>query len=169
MNYVANGYVHSGYFRRDSDIIGNFTFDGAGKKIFVNAGVTAINIEDMYSRWVDWALTEDNSRFLPAVRYSGKDVIPGGYTGTTFFLSNGWRLVYDSNQTAVNGILYSDVDQTAYWSQSGNPIYPATVSSLVLASSSTVVAPTASEVANAVWTHSFTSKLLTVAKFLGLK
>lgn len=30
-------------------------------------------------------------------------------------------------------------------------------------------APTAGEVANAVWAHSFTNRLLTVAKFLGLK
>jgi hypothetical protein len=31
------------------------------------------------------------------------------------------------------------------------------------------VAPTAVENANAVWAHSFTAKLLTIAKFLGLK
>lgn len=33
----------------------------------------------------------------------------------------------------------------------------------------TPAAPTAVEIANATWAHSFVTKLLTIAKFLGLK
>lgn len=33
----------------------------------------------------------------------------------------------------------------------------------------TIAPPTAIEISNAVWSHAFTSKLLTIAKFLGLK
>lgn len=131
MNYVESGFVDNGYFIRDSDTQGNFRFDGLGKKVFINDGVTSITIVDMYSRWCDWLTVDDNLKFTQAMRFSGYDPIPGGFTGTTYFMMAGWRLVYDPNTVAVSGVLYSEVDATAYWNAAGNPIYPATVSALV--------------------------------------
>lgn len=150
MNFVEAGFVHSGYFIRDSDTSGGFRFDGFGKKIFVNDGVTSVSIPDMYSRWCDWLTREDNAKFSQAMRVSGYDPIPGGFTGATFFMTNGWRVVYDPNLTAINGVLYSDVDGTPYWSSTGNQIYPATVSALVNTALTTGGGATAAEIAAAV-------------------
>lgn len=106
------------------------SFNGTTKQITVNAGVTSIDISaDVYSAWVRWTARERG--YLPAMRYSGFDAIPGGRTGATFFLQNGWKLVYNPNLVAVNGVLYSEDYGTAYWSVDNQPIYPATVSSLV--------------------------------------
>lgn len=106
------------------------SFNGTTKQITVNAGVTAIDIaSDVYSAWVRWTSRERG--YLPAMRYSGFDAIPGGRTGATFFLQNGWKLVYNPNTVAVAGVLYSADYGTAYWSSEGLPIYPATVSALV--------------------------------------
>ncbi len=108
------------------------SFNGVTKRITVNEGVTEIDIRtDVYSAWVRWVVREANSRFLQAMRYSGGDPVPGGETGVTFFLMNGWKLVYDPNKVAVSGVLYSEDYGTAYWSAQDLPIYPATVSALV--------------------------------------
>lgn len=133
------------------------SFNGVTKRITVNAGVTALDIrEDVYSAWVRWLEREDNARFQLAMRQSGLDPIPGGFTGATYFLINGWKLEYDPSVVAVAGVLYSDDYATAYWSASNQPIYPAVVSSLVNSAVVTqnVVTGTAltpEQTASAVW------------------
>ena len=133
------------------------SFNGVTKHITVNAGVTALDIgPDVYSAWKRWVMREDNMRFLPAMRATGGDPIPGGTTGSTYFTSNSWRLIYDPSIVAVTGVLYSEVDDTAYWSAAGLPVYPATVSALVnnAVSYQNVVTGTAltpTETADAVW------------------
>ncbi len=108
------------------------SFNGVTKRITVNAGVTTLDIrEDVYSAWIRWIEREDNARFRVAMRVSGFDPIPGGFTGATYFMTNGWKLEYDPNVVAVNGVLYSDDYATPYWSATDQPILPATVSSLV--------------------------------------
>lgn len=151
-------------------------FDGINKVIYVHPEVTTLDIRsDVYSGWVDWVLLRDNAKFLPAIRYTGYDPIGGGaYTGDTYFLTNGWKLSVDLAKVRITGILYSDNYDTAYYTPSLVAQFPATVSSLV--NTVTIVTvnpnpepPTAIENAEAVWAHSFTSKLLTIAKYLGLK
>jgi hypothetical protein len=151
-------------------------FNGTTKTIYVHPEVTSLDIRsDVYSAWVDWVVLRDNSKFLPAIRYTGYDPIGGGaYTGDSYFLTNGWKLSVDLAKVRVTGVLFSDDYDTAYYTTSMIPQYPATVASLVNTVTITTVnplpnPPTAIENANAVWAHSFTSKLLTVAKFLGLK
>jgi hypothetical protein len=108
------------------------SFNGVTKRITVNAGVTTLDIrEDVYSAWIRWIEREDNARFRVAMRVSGFDPIPGGFTGATYFMTNGWKLEYDPNVVALNGVLYSDDYATPYWSATDQPILPATVSSLV--------------------------------------
>lgn len=132
-------------------------FNGVTKRITVNAGVTALDIRtDVYSAWLRWIEREDNARFTLAMRQTGFDPIPGGFTGATYFLRNGWKLEYDASIVAIAGVLYSDDYATPYWSAADQPIYPATVSSLV---NSAVVtqnvvtgtALTAAQTAEAVW------------------
>ena len=134
------------------------SFNGATRRITVNAGVDSLDIRgDVYSAWVRWVAREANARFLQAMRVSGADPIPGGETGATFFLVNGWKLCYDPNSVAVAGVLYSEDYTTAYWSLDAlRPIYPATVSSLVNSAVSyqnvvTGTAMTAEQTADAVW------------------
>lgn len=106
------------------------SFNGTTRTIRVNSGVSALDIRaDVYSAWVRWVQREPWA--YQAMRFSGADQIPNGETGVTFFLINNWKLTYDPNIVAVSGVLYSDNYPTAFWSEEGSPIYPATVSSLV--------------------------------------
>lgn len=130
------------------------SFNGVTKRITVNAGVTVLDIrEDVYSAWVRWLEREDNARFLLAMRQTGFDPVPGGFTGATYFLRNGWKLEYDPNVVAIAGVLYSDDYATPYWSATDQPIFPATVSSLVNSAVVTqnVVTGDLSTVPAAVW------------------
>lgn len=141
------------------------SFNGATKRITVNAGVTSLNIrDDVYSAWIRWLELDDNARFFPAMRFSGADPIPGGETGVTFFLANGWKLQYDPNTVAINGVLYSDNFATPYWSATDQPILPATVAALVNSAVSVqnVVTGDPQSIATAV-------NALTPAQFLALK
>lgn len=106
------------------------SFDGTAKTITVHSDVTTLSIrDDVYNAWVRWAEREPWA--LRAMRFSGADPIPGGETGVTFFTINGWKLVYDPNVVAISGVLYSEDYPTPYYNAAGNPLFPATVSSLV--------------------------------------
>ena len=106
------------------------SFDGMSKTITVHSDVTSLSIrDDVYNAWVRW--TEREPWAFPAMRFSGADPIPGGETGVTFFTINGWKLIYDANKVAINGVLFSEDYPTAYWTVDNQPIYPAVVSSLV--------------------------------------
>lgn len=109
------------------------SFNGYEKRIVVNSGVTSIELDKhVYSAWARWMTREDNSRFSQAIRFSGYDPIPNGFTGVTFFMTNGWKFCYNPNEVAVKGAMFSDNFDTAYWNVDGiKPIYPAQVSSLV--------------------------------------
>ena len=131
MNYVSQGYVRSGYILEDSDTVGAYTFDKYGKFIFVDEGTAIINLADMWSRFVDWFAIEENMKIKPAMKYSGFDVIPTGFTGATFFVFNGWRVIYNTATTAINGVLFSEDYSTGYWDTNYNPIFPVTVSAVV--------------------------------------
>lgn len=151
-------------------------FDGINKVIYVHPDVTTLDIRaDVYSGWIDWLALRDNTKFAPALRYTGLDPIGGGqFTGDVYFLTNGWKLSVDLAKVRVSGVLYSDNYATAYYTPDLVAQYPATVAALVNTVTITTVnpnpePPTAPEVAEAVWAHSFTAKLLTIAKFLGLK
>jgi hypothetical protein len=139
------------------------SFNGFTKLITVNAGVSVLDIaDDVYSAWVRWTAKEQ--RFKAAMRYSGYDPIPNGRTGATFFMINGWKLIYDPNSVAISGVLYSSDYDTAFWNSDGLPLYPATVAALVNSAVSTqnVVTGTAlteEQTANAVWSMLLASGL----------
>lgn len=107
-------------------------FNGFDKTITVNDTVTNLDIaSDVYSAWVRWSGRE--TRFLLGMRYSGFDAIPGGRTGATFFLINGWKLFVDLRKVKVTGVLYSEDYDTAYWDKELlQALYPVQVSSVVV-------------------------------------
>jgi hypothetical protein len=172
MNYVEPGYLRSGYVELDSDTVRGLTFDPAGKRVMIPESLASLDAAEIYRAWIDWATTsnahDDNAKWLPAVRYSGNDPIPGGYTGATFFMINGWRICYDPNFTGVTGVIFSEDYATAYWSKTLRPVYPITVSAVVnqVTTTQNVVTGDLGDVPDAVWEH---IKALTVGKFLGLK
>jgi hypothetical protein len=131
-------------------------FDGANKRITVNPGVADLDIRsDVYSAWKEWARILENGKFAAALRTIGGDpTIAGQRAGDIYFLINGWKLVIDLTQTRVNGALFSDDYDTAYYNDSLVPLYPVTVSSLVNtieASTSTVWEATDAEKLRELW------------------
>lgn len=72
-----------------------YIFDGINKRINLTTGTTTISIRDMWSRWVEWYLIGDNSKFLPAFTQVGGDTIDLS-SGTSIpiyiFLQNGWKI-----------------------------------------------------------------------------
>lgn len=109
------------------------TFDGSNRLIYVNYGVTDIHIkEDIYSDWKEWYLLRDNAKYPISMRTVGGDPIGvGAYTGDTYFLMNGWKLVVDITKVKITGVLFSDDYLSAYYDNQIKLQYPAQVSALV--------------------------------------
>lgn len=77
------------------------TFNGPLKRIQVNAGITEIDVREMYSAWKDWARLSDNTKWLKALEVVGGDDIGGGqFAPIFFFLLNGWRIRPDDTSGA---------------------------------------------------------------------
>lgn len=71
------------------------SFDGPTKTISLSAGTVTMSVRDLWSRWVDWLLTGDNSKYLPALSSLGGDPIDpvaGTYVPVYAKLINGWRI-----------------------------------------------------------------------------
>lgn len=152
------------------------TIDGDRRLILVNPNVTTLSIRaDVWSRWVDWRALRGNSAFLNALRRTGLDPVPGGFTGDIYFTINDWRLAVDLTKVRITGVLNSDDSETAYCDYNGKPQYPAVVSQLVqtVVTKEVVVvpapAPTPEQIVAAFWAHESSRNLLTVPTFLGLQ
>lgn len=88
-----------------------YVFDGVAKVITLSAGTISVNVDDLYSRWVDWLRLSDNSKYPLAFRYVGADTISATKSlGVTFFLTNDWRIRPQeaSHRLSINGNLYTD-------------------------------------------------------------
>ena len=133
---ALNLWISHGEEWLDADKV---SFNGITKTIQVNAGVTALDIQtEVYSSWIRWFERIENTQFLPAMRFTGLDPIPGGQTGGTFFTINGWKVVYDPRVVAISGILYSDDYSTPYYFTDGSPVFPATVSGISLSGAASI-------------------------------
>lgn len=90
------------------------TFNGPSKTITLTAGTTSLSVRELWSRWVDWLLTGDNSKYLPALsQVGGNDIDAGAGTKIPIyaFLTNGWRLKPQEASHTLNvgdGILLVD-------------------------------------------------------------
>lgn len=134
---ALNLWISHGEEWLDADKV---SFNGVTKIIQVNAGVTSLDIQtEVYSAWIRWFERIENTQFLPAMRFTGLDPIPGGQTGGTFFTINGWKVVYDPRLVAISGILYSDDYSTPYYFTDGSPVFPATVSGISLSGAATPI------------------------------
>lgn len=136
------------------------TFDGINKLIICGLGTINLNVkEDIYSDWKLWVTQEDNARFLPALSVLGGDPIGSGiYLGTTYFLENGWKIrPNESNHTLnISGNIYSRDGSNPIVKTLGeyNVLVNMARSNLidtVATGGSSGSAPSAEEVAQAVW------------------
>ena len=93
------------------------SFDGATKTIFVNEGVTTLDVKtDLYSAWKEWNVAgqeaPDPRVWDKAFTAIGGDPITDQQNlGTTFFLENGWRIQPFASKTSytltIEGNLYT--------------------------------------------------------------
>jgi len=91
-----------------------YSIDGLTKTISLTSGTITVSVRDLWSRWVDWLLTSDNSKYALAMRNTGGDIIDVG-AGTSIpiyvFLINGWRIKPQEANHTLNindGILVVD-------------------------------------------------------------
>lgn len=149
------------------------TFDPIAKRIILDT--TAITAGEIWIAWIDWVAASDNSKYLPALKQVGGDELGSGLAIPPYiFLLNGWRVrPMEANHTLIiTGNLFVDgggiplVQTLGTYNVSAQFTVPVQAQAILTGGTS---GPTATEVANQVWAHSFVNKLLTVAKFLGLK
>ena len=87
----------------------DFTFSGESKRIIVSSGVTSVDVQDMYSRWKDWTMVSDNSKFSQAFRtFGGDPTIAGQFAPRYFFLTNGWRVEVNHDEVDFGVNLYTN-------------------------------------------------------------
>ncbi len=90
------------------------TFDGPTKRISLSTGTTVLSVRDLWSRWVDWWLTGDNSKYLRAMDTVGGndiDTVAGTKIPIYAFLQNGWKLKPQEANHTLNvgdGVLLVD-------------------------------------------------------------
>lgn len=161
------------------------TFDGENRIIHIADSVPSIDVKnDIYSSWKEWIQLYDNSKYLSAMRVTGGDptsTTGDVYTGDIYFLVNNWRIYVHAN-CEINGVIYSDDYPSPYLTDPDTKFIINKVSNLVqsLGFSGTVNA-NMDDAARSVWDYLMTDatvpgsvgerlgKLLTVAKYLGLK
>lgn len=101
------------------------SFDGVNKLVTITTDTT-LDVKDLWSRWVDWVLTSDNSKFLPAMSQTGGndiDISAGTSIPIYIFLENGWKIKpKEANHTLVvtNGILLTSDSSTPYQQTTGS-------------------------------------------------
>ena len=159
------------------------SFDGPSRTIHVHPEVLTLDVKtDIYSAWKEWVKLRDNAKFLPSIRTIGGDPIGSGqYAGDMYFLINDWQIIIQ-HYVILTGVLFSDDNPSPFIILSGGGVTNK-VSSLALAyQSGNVGVGTPEEVADAVWSanlnnhtiggtfgHFIQKKILTLAKYIGLK
>ena len=147
------------------------TFDGVNKKIIVNDAITELDIQiDLYSDWKEWLKTEDNSKFLIAMRTVGGDPTTGTKkVSPYFFLMNGWKIrPQEADHTlTITGNLFVDDPGTYGYNLTIPTIGNYTVTINLSTTSDAIVVSVGSGLDTD--EHTQLMKALTVGKFIGLK
>jgi hypothetical protein len=119
----------------------NVVFDGPNKIIYINDGVTSLDVQvDLYSAWKEWLAKSQwdgliNAKYVQAFRSVGGDPLPGNrFLGDTYFLTNGWRIKPYNGEYRIEivGNLYTEEGDDAFLDpDSGKVTILQTVSNLV--------------------------------------
>ena len=162
------------------------TFDSATKRIVLDS--TTVTATEVYSRWVDWAAQSDNLKYGMVIRQVGSDDLGGGLSiPPYYFLQGTWRIrpMEANHNLTIIGNLFVEgggvpvVQTLGTYQVNVNYTVPVQAQGISTSGSS---GPSAEEIAEAVWARQtstmvaegsiglwMTGKLLTVARFLGLK
>lgn len=101
------------------------SFNGSTKVVTITTD-TELDVKDLWSRWVDWFLTSDNSKYPVAMsQVGGNDIDPSAGTSIPvyIYLENGWKVKpKEANHTlnVTNGILLTSDSSTPYTQTSGS-------------------------------------------------
>lgn len=72
-----------------------YAFDGANRLIILTPGTVTLDVQDMYSRWKDWATGSNgqNLAYGQAMRVVGGDeTVADNRIANYFYLMNGWKI-----------------------------------------------------------------------------
>ena len=158
-------------------------FDGPNRIISLSSGTINLSVRDLWSRWVDWYLTSDNSKFLPAFSQVGGDDIDASQ-GTKIpifiFMLNNWKIKpQEANHTlsVTDGILLVNGGGDPFRNTDGSFVIRINYQQPVQAISFSSEGATATDP----WTLNMSQytdaetfgariqQLLTLAQFIGLK
>lgn len=138
------------------------SFNGATKVISLSSGTTSLDVKDLWSRWVDWVLTGDNSKFPIAMsQLGGNDIDPVSGTSVPIyiFLENGWKIrPQESNHTlnVSGGVLVVNGGGDPFVNTLGSFVVRINYSQPVQAITVNTAGssgPSATDIAQAVWDH----------------
>lgn len=172
MSSVVLNYNHWNYwsvYDPASELYGDskVTFDGPNKLILVNYGETELDFrEDVYSNWKEWIKdpTLQNAQYEPAISVIGGDPLPGDRAlGTTFFLTNGWRMRTweGDHELTVTGNVFTEEGDSLFiktlegWTITIN-LNTSTLVETILPTIA-IDQGTVDGIANAVWSESLTN------------
>lgn len=139
----------------------SITFNGITKVISLSAGTVELSVHDLYSRWKDWVLESDNSKYLSAFSSTGGDPVDAG-AGTSIplyaFLENGWKIKpQEANHTlnVIDGILLVSGGGDPFKNTDGSfnvrINFQQPVQAIGFSTSGGSSGPSAATIANAVW------------------
>lgn len=137
------------------------TFDGANKIISLAPGTTTLDLADLWSYWKNWLLTGNAGFALAMDTVGGNPIDPGAGTLVPLyvFLKNGWKIrPQEANHTLtiIGGTLVVDGGGDPFVATLGTfnvrVLYQQPVQALGYSTAGSA-APTASQVADAVWQH----------------
>lgn len=143
-------------------------FDGANKLATLSTGTTSLDLGDLWSRWKDWLL-DDNAGYARAFdTVGGEPIDPGAGTLVPLYLfqDNGWKIrpqEADHTLYVTGGTLVvvggGDPFANTLGDYTVRVVYQQPVQAIGY-STGGGTAPSASEVADAVWQHSTAADLL---------
>lgn len=144
------------------------TFDAAAKRIILDS--TAVSAAEIWIAWIDWVAQSDNAKYLPALKQVGGDALGSGLSIPPYiFLLNGWRVrpMESDHDLNISGNLFVDGGGTPVVRTLGP--YQVNVSYTIPVQAQGISTFGSSLTAADVWNDPYVAKLLTVAKFIGLK
>ena len=146
------------------------SFDGTTKIVTITTD-TELSVRDLWSRWVDWWLTSDNSKYGIAMLQVGGDdidVVAGTKIPVYIYLQDGWKVKPKEASHTLNvndGVLLTDDSSDPFTNTTGSYVVrinyqqPVQAISFSTGGAGGLTAPQNEQL----------FKALTVGKFLGLK
>lgn len=151
------------------------TFDGPTKLITLTSGTTSVSVRELWSRWVDWLMLSDNSKYFFAFQSVGGDEITEEISVPIYaFLVNGWRIKPQEANHTLNvgdGILVVAGGGDPFINTTGSYVvrinYQQPVQAITVATGGST-GPSVEEIVDGVWTSEQGERLTELPKRFAL-